>query len=105
MKMQETIAGVAALLGMVALAAPAGAADMKDFEQAFVAANEARKEAGKLGFEWRDTAKMLNQSKALADKGEFEAAVKLANRAQAQGEAAVAQAKTQETAWKAAVLR
>ena len=48
---------------------------------------------------------MLKKAKAMAEKGDFAAAEMLANEARMQGEAGVAQAKTQETAWKAAVVR
>ena len=83
--------------------APAG--DAETFKAAYEAAVEARKAAAAVGFEWRDTKKMLRQAKKLAEKGEYEKAVRLANKAKRQGDLGVQQAEEQETAWRAAVLK
>ena len=91
------------------LAASAGnhasAADAAAFEAAYEAGDAARKAAAEVGFEWRDTKKMLRRARKLAEKGEYEKAVALADRARRQGESGVLQAEEQETAWKAMVLK
>ena len=61
--------------------------------------------AAEVGFEWRDTKKMLRQARKLAEKGEYEQAIALANRAKRQGESGVQQAKEQETTWQSRVLK
>jgi len=48
-------------------------------------------EANRLGFEWRDSQKILDKARAAAQKGDEEAAVKIANLAKAQGEEAINQ--------------
>ena len=101
---------LAAAVAAVALAAGAwpslaSADDAEAFKAAYEAAEAARKAAAKLGFEWRDTRKMLRQARDLAKKGEYAKAVELANRARRQGELAVMQAREQEAAWRAAVLK
>lgn len=63
-------------------------------------AEAARKEADALGFEWRDTAKLIKSAKEALDKGQKEESDKLASLALLQGKAAVAQAKSTEKNWK-----
>ena len=97
-------AGVAAVV--LACGAPhAPASDEATYQAAFDAALAARRAAAEAGFEWRDTRKMLRQARGLAKKGEYAKAVELANRARRQGELAVMQAREQEAAWRAEVLR
>ena len=72
---------------------------------AYEAAVAARKAAVEVGYEWRDTKKLLRQARKLAKKGEFENAVALANRAKRQGELGVMQAEEQEAVWRAAVVK
>ena len=81
------------------------ASDEATFKVAYEAAVAARKAAVEVGFEWRDTRKMLRQARKLAKKGEYAKAVKLANQARRQGELGMVQAEEQETAWRAAVLK
>ncbi len=73
----------------------AQAGDQASFDAAYTAAEEARKKADSVGGEWRDTAKFLKQAKALAEKGEFEAAIKLAKKAEHQGHAGYEQMTSQ----------
>ena len=75
------------------------------FEAAYEAGEAARKAARKLGFEWRDTKRMLRRAKKLAEQGEYEKAIRLANRARRQGELGVLQAKEQAEAWKELVVK
>ena len=68
------------------LAAPAvPAADQGDFEKAYEAAVAAQEKAASVSGEWRDTGKFLKQARKLADAGDFEAAIKLAEKAESQG--------------------
>jgi hypothetical protein len=74
-------------------------AGTESFEAAYQSAEKARKEAAAAGFEWRDTGKILAQSKELAEGGDYEAAIKLANRAQQESDLAVMQAQTEAESW------
>jgi len=96
-------AGILVALGNMPLSA--SAADAASFKAAYDAAQAARKQAAAVGFEWRDTAKMLKKAKKLAKAGRFDKAQALAYEAQKQGELATAQAAEQAKAWRAAVLR
>lgn len=60
--------------------------------QAIAAAEMTTQQAGKAGFEWRDTGKMLDQAKEAAAKKEYAQALKLANKAKRQSENALLQA-------------
>ena len=92
-------------VGALLLAPHALASDEAEFKVIYEAAVAARKTAASAGFEWRDTKKMLRQARKLAKKGEYAKAVKLAERAKRQSELGLIQAKEQETAWRAAVLK
>ena len=96
---------VGALLASCLVIAGAHAADMKAFEAAYEAADAERKKAAEVKYEWRDTKKLLKRAKKLADKGEFDKAIKLADKARSQGMLAQEQAVLQAEAWKAAVVR
>ena len=61
-------------------------------------AEKAVKMARKAGFEWRDSGKILKQADKAAAEGNVEKAISLAMRAKQQGEAALAQAKTEANA-------
>lgn len=76
------------------LAVASNSAD--DYKAAYEAADKARKEAAAVNGEWRDTGKMLKQSKKAADAGDMDKAIKLATKAKAQGEAGYQQAKSQQ---------
>ena len=62
------------------------------------AANDARKKAASVGGEWRDTGKFIKQAKAAAADGDYEKAIKLANKAKTEGELGYAQAISQKDA-------
>jgi hypothetical protein len=66
--------------------------------EAIAAAKAAQKAAASVGHEWRDTAKMIEESEKLAKEGNNEKAIKLAKEAEAQGKAALAQAESQKSA-------
>ena len=65
----------------------------------------ARKMAAELKFEWTTTQPLIAKGMEAASKGEYAHAVKLCDEARMQGEAAVAQAKNQADAWRAAVVK
>ncbi len=78
--------------------ATANKATAAEAEAAIAAAEAARKKADSVGGEWRDTAKMIKDAGDLVKTGEFDAAVKLANKAKRQGEMGYAQAISQKGA-------
>lgn len=95
------------LLGAALAASVSGAsaADKATFDSAYAAADAARKGAAAVGFEWRDTRKMLKKAKGLAEKGDYAKAVAMANKAKFQGEAGQAQAAEQEKRWRDFVVK
>ena len=96
MKKVLLLLSMAASMPSAALLADPAAASPSLIEQA----EAARKEADALGFEWRDTSKLIKQAKEALDKGQKEESDKLASLALLQGKAAVAQAKSTEKNWK-----
>ena len=84
---------------------PVLASDQAAFEVAYKSGQASRKAAAAVGHEWRDTKKMLREAKDLAEKGEFEKAIALADRAKRQGELGVIQAEHEEKVWMDAVLK
>jgi hypothetical protein len=101
--MKLTTVLTSALLALAVNAA--SAADQASYDATFTAAEAARKGAAKLGFEWRDTKKMLAASQKRAAAGDFDAAITLAKRAEAQGIAGQAQAKEQAKRWQDFVVK
>lgn len=85
--------------------APVMAADATSYKALHEAAEAARKKAASVGFEWRDTRKLLKKAAAAAESGDYAKAEKLAGEAKFQGEAAYAQAQEQEAIWKDAVVK
>lgn len=89
---------LAAILAAATLSACAGndtkpepTADTGQAQAAITAAEAAVSKAGSVGYEWRDTGKILNQARAALKAGEHEKAVQLAGKAQRQGELAYRQ--------------
>lgn len=80
-----------------------GAETAESFEQAYATASAARKQAASVGFEWRDTRKLLKRAKKAAEGGDFDTAVTLADRARFESEQAVEQAQLQADHWQDAV--
>ena len=104
-RLAATAAAVVLAAGVWGWAPPAPAKDEETFTAAYEAAVAARKAAAEVGYEWRDTKKLLRQARKLAKKGEFEKAVALAIRAKRQGELGVMQAEEQEAVWRAMVVK
>ncbi len=85
---------VAAVLSLGLLAGCATTGDDKAAaaEQAIAEAKAANAEAAALGFEWRDTGKLIKDAQAAYDAGDYDKALALANQALAQAEEAQRQA-------------
>jgi hypothetical protein len=76
-----------------------------DFKTAIAAAEAAEKDAGALKNQWTTTEQALAAAKKAAAAGDFDTAVKQANYAEALAKASIVQAKEQEMAWRAGVIR
>ena len=72
------------------------AADNTRAQSAIVAAESAQKKAASLDGEWRDTGKMIKKAKAAQAEGNYDQAIKLANKAERQGELGYEQAHSQK---------
>ena len=94
---------VALSVARVAIAAAAGTE--ADFRSALAAAEAANKQAGALKNQWTTTAQALAAAKKAADARHYDEAIELAKHAEALAKASIYQAKEQEEAWKAAVIR
>ncbi len=76
-----------------------------DFKAALAAAQAAEQQAAALKNRWTPTEQALAAAKKAAAANDFDTAVKQAQHAEALAKASIAQAKEQQDAWKAAVLR
>ena len=96
--------GVALALGLVVNVGfvPANAS-ASDFTALWEAADAERKAAAAVGFEWRDTKKMLKQAKKASESGDIEKALKLVAQAHEQARDAIAQQKREAELWEARV--
>ena len=68
------------------------------YKAAVASAKTSIKKAKSVGFEWRDSGKILKKADKAAKSGDFTTATKLANKARKQGELALAQAELQKNA-------
>ena len=75
----------------------------EEFDAAWDAADARRMDAAAVGFEWRDTGKILGQAKAAAEEGDLEAAMKLVAKAHEQSEDAIAQQAREAELWQSRV--
>ncbi len=76
-----------------------GGADAAAAKSAISAAEAAVKKAAKVGGEWRDSKKkFIKKAKAAASKKDYAKAVKLANKAKAEGEMGYAQSMAEKNA-------
>ncbi|MGD8483710.1 MAG: hypothetical protein PVJ63_08835 [Thioalkalispiraceae bacterium] len=69
-----------------------------DAAGAITAAEHETNRAKKVNYEWRDTGKIIKKAKAALKKGDFDAAVKLANQAKTQSTLALQQYQDQKDA-------
>jgi len=60
-------------------------------DKAISQASMANAAAKKLGYEWRDTGKLIKKAKKMVSKKDYSAAIKTAKKAETQGHTAVAQ--------------
>ena len=90
---------------LVAATAVQAASTQVDFDAAIAAALAAEQDAGALKNQWLPTEQALAAAKKAAEAGDFDTAVAQAKRAEALAKASIAQAKEQDTAWKAGVIR
>ncbi len=88
----------AATLALAACAAPAPTHTANDAKGAIAAAEHQAKRAAKKSYEWRDTGKIIKKAKKALKAGNFDKAVKLANKAKAQGTMALQQYQQQKNA-------
>jgi hypothetical protein len=91
-------------LGLLAATAAQAASTQGDFDAALAAAQSAEKDAGALKNQWTTTEQVLAAAKKAAAAGDFDSAVSQAKQAEALAKASTAQAKEQDSAWKAAVI-
>jgi len=75
------------------------------YEQAVKDAKAAIKQAGSMGHEWRDSGKTLKKAAKAADAGDYDKAIKLANKAKREGELGHKQAMAEKNAGPPAVLK
>jgi hypothetical protein len=92
-------------VSLISATAAQAASTQADFDTAFAAAQAAEKEAGALKNQWLPTEQALSAAKKAAAGGDFETAVDQAKQAEALARASIAQAKEQDTAWKAGIIR
>lgn len=78
--------------------ASAPTASQADATAAIQAAEASAKQAASADYEWTTTGPLIKQAKAAMAKGDYAAAVTLAQKAQRQGENAVAQSQSQQGA-------
>ncbi len=91
-KIAVLFAAAALMLGACA-SAPSGPVHTKnDALSAITAAEHETDRAAKAGFEWRDTRKLIKKAQAALKKGDYDTAVKLANKAKRQSSNALKQA-------------
>ncbi len=70
-----------------------------DFASAWDAAEAKRKEAAAVGYEWRDTKKMLKKAKSEHEAGNTDAAMKLVAQALEESNDALVQHERESAAW------
>lgn len=75
--------------------APAEKMDKARFDTVYAEAEAARKKAASVGMEWRDIGKFRKTAKKAAADGDYETAIKLAEKAKKQGELGYQQAMAQ----------
>jgi hypothetical protein len=90
---------------LVCAGAAQAASTEADFKTALAAAEAAEQDAGALKNQWIPTEQALAAAKKAAAAGDFDTAVAHAKEAEALAKASIAQAKEQQTAWKAGVIR
>ena len=98
------IIALALLLIAVGPLAVASEVQKAQYQQLYQEAEAARQKAAEAGYEWRDTAKMLELSQKAAANGDYTVAIELADDAKMQGELAYQQSQQQAEAWQDFVI-
>ena len=75
----------------------------EDFAMKWDEADAKRMEAAELGFEWRDTGKILKSAKKESEAGNADKAMELVNQAMEQSMDAIAQSQREKENWAARV--
>ncbi|MCY4148055.1 MAG: SoxXA-binding protein [Gammaproteobacteria bacterium] len=90
-----------AISGLLVLSLVAGGASLAgdEFEAAWQAADDKRKEAAGMQSEWRDTKKMLDKAKQAAEKGDIDTAMSLVAMAHEQAADGIVQAEREAVMW------
>ena len=84
-----------ALASLLTFSLSATAANKSDYNKAAASAKAAISKAKAANFEWRDSGKILKAAAKAAKSGNYNKAVKMANKAKRQGDLALAQSKAQ----------
>lgn len=80
------------------------AADQAEFQSVYAAAQQAEQQAGALRDRWTPTEAALKQARQAAEAKNFDSATSLAHEAEALARISIEQARSQETAWRDAVV-
>lgn len=100
----KLFAGLALAIALLSGCASSGTSDnaapatMDSYNSALAEANKSIKAATQANYVWRDSIKILKKADKAAKKGDFETAIKLANKAKRQGDMALAQSKEEANA-------
>jgi hypothetical protein len=94
-----------AALSVAGVNAANSAGTEADFKAALSAAEAANKQAGALKNQWTTTSQTLAAAGQAAAAHDYDQAIALAKLAEALAKASIDQAKEQQEAWKAAVIR
>jgi len=76
-----------------------------EFDAQLAAAEQLRAQAAEAGYEWLETANLLEQARDEAANGNLEAATALVEKARFQANAAIKQAEREADAWRERVVR
>ncbi len=96
MKKLLLVATAALLLNACAYTPPGASAS--DAKTAISKAVQKTRQSAKVGYEWRDTGKIIKKAKVALKKGDIDTAIKLANKAGKQSENALKQYAEQKNA-------
>ena len=104
-RLHRRAVSLAIVLLLAGLAKPAVAASADDFTAALAKAEAAEHDAAALKNQWTTTETELKAAQAAAKAGNYDDAVKYAQKAEALANASIAQAREQAASWTAAVIR
>lgn len=93
---------IAMTIVVVLLAAPGCASEL---DARLAEAEDLRQKAADAGYEWLETAALLEQARDEVDNGSVDSAMALIEKARLQAEAALRQAEHEAEAWRTRVLR